>query len=338
MSQRQEFPKAPKQTQLVEKRMPLYIHSGNSNNQNVATTKGRFTVHYDPPLKVPDEAVSAEIGVESMDIPYVWPNLTGTNEFVFTVAGAYDGGDAAATYTWALAPGSWDIASFQEFLNINCEDTAKLPDTLFTLYESTATGKITIGLDHYMAAQAETGGIVNLTSVSFDWDNANMAGIAGLLGFNTDADDAVAIGTIVGGSASTLTANEGNLTLWAADTVHTFENAVTEVQLRTHISQGGRDSSGRVSDICARLDPRGQAPHGGHIHYMANDPVFHECSANQLNSVEFRLTDQDNNVLELRTTAADAQDWSATLVLRWWEPYALVSGESQLAGQGVGMY
>ena len=248
----------------LEHSIPLILDSAQATTTN--NDNSSFRVHFAPIIDVPREAVSAKIALKNAAIWYKFPNLlsSATHEFRFTITSTNT--TTSSTVTGSAKAVSleggrrWSLADIQAAVNAFTEADPNCCDSLFLFERSSATGKVTITTE-----DAQSGSpTITMANVVIDWNHANMAGLAVLLGFSTSGTTG---GTFAAG-ASVQTAT--------GTSQATFDDDVTMIQVRSDLATGGIDPSGSSSTIVGTIVPN--VEYNKRIVVELENVVWHELS------------------------------------------------------------
>ena len=253
---------------FIEKSIPLYLQSD--------VTSGVIDLTLQPALDIPVDAKNVTAELVSATLHNTFYNLTGTNEFKFTVT---PNGGSANPKTIPFPAGAYDVDSIQETIDTFLLDDHELPDTLFEVLYNNATQRVTIRVD-FTQQGINTISAAGSTVV-IQTSHANMAGLAGLLGFATSGDVTYTFANVDQSQVS----NVGTLApalLQGPDTI----------QVRSDLIVGAIDRFGHGTNILAEFPAPAK---GTRIHFEQAFTMPHEFAAanGRVDKVRARLTDQD---------------------------------------------
>ena len=292
----------------IEKNIPLILDSTHAASKS----SGSMMVRFEPMIDIPPEAMNVEIGLVHATVYNSFVNLTGTNEFKFTVNHA---GISATMKTISIPAGAWSIDTLNEYIARFCEADGDCPDTLFALELNPSTRMVSIQTDPTMTSPSLT-----LTAVTIEFAEANMAGLAALLGF---AAVDIAYGSFASGVS---------MVVAYGTTASTIHETVATLQMRSDLASGGVDPFGNSSTLLAAF-PMTVSP-GARMNYAPPVVVWHELSAanGHFGSAFFQLTDGGGTEVD-----TNGREYQLVLEIRyriWLESPS--DPHSQLVGSGYG--
>lgn len=295
----------------ITKNIPLILDSGNSKAQT-ASDGSDFTVRMNPQIIIPIEAINVEVGLLSCEVYNSFQNLVGaSHEFKFTITA----GGTTADIDIPIPAGAYSLETLAETVTRFCEKDHRLPDSMFTFVLNPATRKVTIQVDY-----TSTSPLITLTTVTINFDHANMTTIASLLGF-CDCNS-VALGTIDPLASVKEVTGSDNATI---------NERPDQIHVRSDLATGGIDPKGESTTILAAFAP--QVP-GALVLYEPQNILWHECSVanGSFSSVFVQLTDGDG--LPLNTNGRTFKVQLEIKYLMWVAEPA--DPKSQLIGSGYG--
>lgn len=124
----------------------IMIHADSAFGDNLNDLGSSFTLDINPPLLVPENAVSCDIAVDQATVQYTFPNLSvgsTTDNFVYTHGGS--------EYTHAIPEGIYALQDVVDFMNrAASSDGVGVGDDqpLFSAIPITSTQKVALGVWH----------------------------------------------------------------------------------------------------------------------------------------------------------------------------------------------
>ena len=288
---------------LYKVEIPLFLHSDGAAETLSATAGSfdKFRVGFNPPLKVPRNAIQPTIALIGFDSFYTYPNLTSAAQLRFTATGSGTfGAVSGVAQTVSFPKGLYSVAAIQGILS-DYLVASTLSDTLLTISGNDATQKVT-----FVASGLAAG-----DTLVIDAGNTSDELLV-LLGFTQSADGAAVT------SVATMTGVAGTTSqLVEAPFVANFGDSLSHVNVHTSLSSGGIGISGTSTDVVGAIVPNTGV--GGQITYQAPFPLHCSCEhlrGSTTTSATFYITNQNNVPLD-----TNGDHWSLQLLLSWAEKH-----------------
>lgn len=265
---------------LIEKHVAINIDS--NFGQNPSSDGHEFDYVFSPALMIPEEAVDCELKVVEASLVYVWPNLsvTGTDQFIYRRNGT--------THTHDIPRGIYSLQGLQDFMNACAlSDGIALENDMFVLDGIVATQKVQIGA--YM-----TGG----HDVKIRFQDAGMANVAALLGFDTEEVD--------------FSGPNGGYQFAMGDNRALFSD-LQYVTIQSTLVEGAYDPRGNQSNVLCEIPP--DVNPGESIYFRPSFPMV--CDATNLigspvHRVHFKLIDNLGRPVDTM-----GESWSARIKISY---------------------
>jgi hypothetical protein len=270
---------------------PLFLHSEvGTNLSSVTGSFDKFRVQFDPPLKVPRDAIQPKLALTGFDGFYTYPNLQ-TGSIVFTATGSSFGTASGVEQTIPYPKGLYSLATLNETISAHLVGTT-IPSTAWSFAGNTATQKVSIVAT---LAAGETI-IFNVAATSDElWV---------LLGFKASLSSSLMV-------SMTGVANIPTQTVTAAN-VARFGDALSHINVHTSLASGAINANGNASDIVAAIVP--PIP-GSHISHQPPFPIHTSCEhlrGSIVNSATFHITNQVRLPLD-----TNGDHWSLQLMMTY---------------------
>lgn len=270
---------------------PIFLHSEVATNlSSVAGSFDKFRVQFDPPLKVPRDAIQPKITLTGFDGFYTYPNLQ-TGSIVFTATGSSFGTASGVEQTIPYPKGLYSLATLNETISAHLVGTT-IPSTTWSFAGNAATQKVSI----IATLTAGESLVFNVAATSDElWI---------LLGFKAQASSSLTV-------SMTGVANIPTQTTTAAN-VARFGDALSHINVHTSLASGGISASGNASDIVAAIVP--PTP-GSHISHQPPFPIHTSCEhlrGSIITSGIFHITNQVGLPLD-----TNGDHWSLQLMMTY---------------------
>ena len=272
---------------MIRHQLPIFVNSALGSNQT--STGDSFEVTFSPPISIPSSATNVTVACHGADVFYSFVNVAAGTTFDFT-ATLSNGSTTSKQITFLK--GLYGLAAIQSEIDAFCQSDSQLPDTMWTLSGSAATGRVTVGFN------ADATGL-NLGAASI------------LFGTST------AFATLLGFAQSTLgfTAASGvTLVQHTGTTVANF-SSLSHVDVKSDLAGGGAiQADGERGQTLASIVP--DVSPGAQINFAP--PNLIQIDANHLighpiNKARFYLTDQNGGSVD-----TNSETWSARIILSWY--------------------
>jgi hypothetical protein len=272
---------------MIRHQLPLFVNSALGINQ---TDNGdSFDVNFQPPINIPSSATSVTVACHGADIFYSFVNVATGTTFDFT---ATLSGGSTVTKQITFLKCLYSLAAIQSEIDAFCQADSQLPDNMWTLVGSAATGRVTIGFN------ADATGL-NLVAASILFGNST------------------AFATLLGFAQSTLsfTAASGVTLVQVTGTLVANFSSLSHVDLKSDLAGGGAiQADGERGQTLASIVP--DVSPGQQINFTP--PNLIEIDANHLvghpiNKARFYLTDQNGGSVD-----TNSETWSARIILSWY--------------------
>ena len=272
---------------MIRHQIPLFVNSALGINQS--STGNSFEVIFQPPVNIPSSATNVTVACHGADIFYSFVNVAAGTTFNFT---ATMSGGSTVTKQITFLKGLYSLAAIQSEIDAFCQADSQIPDNMWALSGSAATGRVTIGFN------ADATG-VNLSTASI------------LFGTST------AFATLLGFAQSTLTFTAASGVTSVQHTGASVANfsSISHVDLRTDLAGGGAiQADGRRGQTLTSIVP--DVSPGAQINFAPPNLIHINADhliAHPINKARFYLTNQNGAAVD-----TNSETWSARIILSWY--------------------
>jgi hypothetical protein len=243
--------------------LPILVNSdSNQNAKNVSLDGSTFTIYYDDPLLIPDNATKCFLAVQESTIWNVVFNVnTGVNDaFKLT----YFDGSLSVEYDIIFPAGLYDISSLNSTLDRLLINEGA-PSNLLTLSGNSANNKSII-----------TNNVLTPETIEIDFTIDNC------------------IRTILGFDSQTIAASSGIIS-YESDSIASFNN-IDHFLIHSDIVGKGLLINNKYSQVIAQVNI--DSPPGDQIIYRPFHELYIPCNeiiGRKISNSNFWLTDNNNN-------------------------------------------
>ena len=286
---------------LYKIEVPLFLNSEAATNLSGTTGSfDSFRVAFNPPLKIPRDAIQPTIALIGFDSFYTFPNIA-ASQLRFTATGASTfGALSGVAQNISFPKGLYSVAALGGIINDYLLASA-LPDTLLGITGNDATQKVSFVVTGLAAGD----------TLQIDATNTS-ASLLYLLGFTQSSGGGIvsSIGALTGVAGVTSQILE-------APFVANFGDSLSHINVHTSLSSGGIGNSGTSTDTVGAVVPNTGV--GGQITFQAPFPLHCSCDHLQgstTTSATFSITNQNNVALD-----TNGDHWSLQLLLSYSEKH-----------------